>query len=127
MKRRNFLAVAATGAFVLTIPALSSCFPEIEYDASIAEPHALSHIWDTESIQIIGERYRQQFPKENTERSLVRSLLQDVDTDKASPVENMQQKVTEDYESKEIVMIDGWLLSLTEARQCALFSLLQTK
>jgi len=45
----------------------------------------------------------------------------------ASPVENMQQKVTEDYESKEIVMIDGWLLSVTEARQCALFSLLQTK
>ena len=35
-------------------------------------------------------------------------------------------QITDDYNKGNTVMIDGWILSRIEARQCALFSLIQT-
>ena len=40
--------------------------------------------------------------------------------------EKMQQKVRADFENGETLVIQGWVLSQTEARQCALYSLTQS-
>lgn len=109
--------------------ALPSCeyFGPLEYDPIIAEPRALSLIWDTENIISIGEKFREQFPKEVSERKLVKFILSDMSLEKQTPEKSILQKIEQDYISPNIVMIDGWLLSITEARQCALFSLMQPK
>ena len=127
MKRRNFLAVTATGTLSLAIPTFYNCSGNIEYDPSLAEPQSLSHIWDTETIQSIGEQYRRQFPGEATEQSLAKLLLKEVAPGNAPIQEKMEHKITRDYESGKIVTVSGWLLAATEARQCALFSILQPK
>ena len=40
---------------------------------------------------------------------------------------SLERRIKEDYETGNIVTIEGWILSATEGRQCALFSLIQTK
>jgi len=35
----------------------------------------------------------------------------------------LDQKVKQDFETGNTVLVKGWVLSVTEARQCALFSL----
>jgi len=35
----------------------------------------------------------------------------------------LDQKIKEDFEKGDVVTVKGWILSVTEARQCALFAL----
>ena len=69
----------------------------------------------------LGLAYRQ-ISGENSPDSLVGLL----DLEHIGPLSNRQkqleEKIGEDFKQDQIIMIDGWLLSITEARQCALFS-----
>lgn len=127
MKRRQFILWSGLGISALAIPTWYFKFYTPEYDQLLTEPELLSHIWDGTTIGEIGEAYRKKFPNENGERKLV-NLLSDYDSTKESTktIEILRQQITEDYHQNNTVMIDGWVLSKTEARQCALFSLTQT-
>lgn len=119
MNRRIFLSKSAAGLVVISWP-LSACNTGPNYDpAMVAEPLDLSKIWDTETIIKIGNLYREQYPKEN-ERSLVKKIAE------RSP-ESIGERIQEDFQSGRTIMLDGWTLSMTEARQCALFSIKESK
>jgi hypothetical protein len=126
MKRRTFIALSTTAFATLTIPACNN-FGPLEYDPMIAEPEALSLIWDNENIIKIGEMFREHFPKEVGERKLVKLISNGLSLDKSSPGKSLLLQIGQEYTTGRIVMLDGWLLSITEARQCALFSLIQPK
>jgi hypothetical protein len=124
MKRRDFILLATTGIAAVAIPYYY--LRDVEYDGSLAEPKQLSMIWDTETITKIGDNYRLQVPDEKSERTLVKLLSEDISSD-AAIGKSMEQKIKKDFETGNTVMIDGWILSVTEARQCALFSTTKTK
>jgi len=126
MKRRNFiyLTTAATAGIALPVWYFQSGNPE--YNELIAEPEFLSHIWDTHSIQEIGEKYRQQNAHENSERKLVNVLSND-NSSIDSTTKLLRKQIQKDFKAGRTVIIDGWILSVTEARQCALFSLTNPK
>ena len=126
MKRRTFVALSSTALAAMALPACTN-FGPLEYDPMIAEPGALSRIWDNENIIKIGEMFQEKYPDEISERKLVKLILNGLSLDKNAPHKSLQQQIGLDYTSGNIVMLDGWLLSVTEARQCALFSLLQPK
>ena len=86
----------------------------------------LSYIWDTATIRDIGENYRKQFSDEDSERKLVNFLSDYASTESTTTIEMLRQQIANDYSQGNIVLVDGWVLSRTEARQCALFSLKQT-
>ncbi|MEO8404889.1 MAG: hypothetical protein ABI480_09845 [Chitinophagaceae bacterium] len=44
-------------------------------------------------------------------------------TDDSSVKELLEKKVHTDFATNNLVVANGWILSVTEARQCALFSL----
>jgi hypothetical protein len=116
MKRRNFIfsAVAAIGAVSASAYYF---FGGAEYDPELSEPQFLSLIWEAETIRNIGSQYRTDFPSEENERSLLKLLG-------TTPTEGM---ITSDFKNRKIVVIDGWILSVTEARQCALASAKQSR
>lgn len=120
MNRRNFILLSATGISTLN---LSGCFlGELKYDESLNKPQLLSKIWDANDITAIGKRYCRLFPDEKNKRKLVKLLsLQH------STVKSLEKIIIKDYQEGNTVMLEGWILSKTEARQCALFSLAQTK
>ena len=122
MERRSFL-VSIAGVSVLTISgAVYYRSRPIKYDMLIVEPQLLSHIWDTETITSVGNSYISQTPKENSENELVKALIENISGSPEEMVNSLNEKITSDFENGDIVMIDGWILSRTEARQCGLLS-----
>ncbi len=116
MKRRNFLLIGAAGVAAVSIPTYNYYFGDVTYDPLLAQPPSLSLIWETHEIQAIGKKYIQQTPDERRVRTLV-NLLSDGST--------LQNLSIEDFKSGRTVLVDGWILSETEARQCALASTLE--
>ena len=59
-------------------------------------------------------------PQEGSAAAL-RAAISDGARGEARP--SVAQQVRNDFAAGRIVLVDGWVLSATEARQCALFSL----
>lgn len=117
MKRRDFILSAAAGVGLVSYSAYYF-LSDIEYDPVIAQPQSLSLIWNNEKIRAIGNEYREKTPDESGERALVKLL-----NTGSSP----DERVATDFQTGNTVVVDGWILSLTEARQCALASTIESK
>jgi hypothetical protein len=127
MKRRQFILWSGLGISAIAIPTWYYKFYTPKYDQLLTEPELLSHIWDGTTIGDIGETYRKKFTNENSERKLVKLLSDNASTEESTKtIEMLRQQIADDYSQENTVMVDGWILSRTEARQCALFSLTQT-
>lgn len=127
MKRRNFII----GAVGITAISISGTYfyisRDIDYDPLLAEPQSLFLIWDNETISTIGKQYTGQITDENTEQALAKKLVADMTGSGDALIQNLEKKIKLDFEEDNIVLVDGWMLSKTEVRQCALFSTLQPK
>ncbi|MDC6350982.1 hypothetical protein PP178_05415 [Zeaxanthinibacter sp. PT1] len=123
MDRRKALLVGAAGVAALTVPTWFY-FKGSSYDPSLGRATVLCRIWeDGPEIQQIGKCYRELYPDEDRKRKLLKLLTGDKPEDEKALALAMEQQVQEDYRENRIVLIDGWMLSVTEARQCALFSI----
>ena len=127
MNRRSFVLLGATGVAAISIPGACSYFGNVEYDPMLAQPQSLSLIWNTEAVKTIGNKYRSLVPDEKNVGSLVNLLMKDLSDDKAGLAESLEEKIKTDFDAGNIVLVDGWVLSVSEARQCALFSQSKTK
>ena len=119
MKRRNFLGIITAGVVILGMISWFFVIKKQKPDSNAFGPDVLSNICSREKIIEIGKKYRQ-ISSENDENSLNQLLA----LDQQQPTkEFFEERVRQDFENNDTVLIDGWLLSVTEARQCALFSL----
>jgi len=112
MERRRFIyyLAAATAATTATATAFTAC--RHRYGA-LDQPDFLSHLCDAGTLRNIGTAYRKQTPSEAREKKLIGLLGKG-----PSP-----ETIKNDFTTGNIVIVNGWVLSLTEARQCALYSL----
>ncbi len=127
MERRTFLWLSAAGLMVPFV----NCTGEPAASDALAQPLSLSYINDAATISQLGESYRKLVSNEAKAGKLVRLLLANADGHLVSQEDSVQlqnflaQKIQNDYKTEKTVIVDGWILSVTEARQCALFSLTQ--
>jgi hypothetical protein len=124
MKRRKFIFLTAAGFAVISLPACNYLIRD-KIDNPLADPKSLSHIWDEENILNIGNKYRSLFSDESDEQSLTK-LLQGEFTIEEEVIEGLKLKIKNDFQTSNTIMIDGWILSQTETRQCALYSILNS-
>ena len=119
--------MGALGIAAVGIPSSYYFLSEIEYDPLTATPTSLSLIWDDATIVDIGRKYLSQVPSESGTRTLVGLL--EIEGQKAGDELQllMEAKIKDDFDGARTVLVDGWILSATEARQCALYSMKQTK
>ena|SRR5579872_7268719 len=125
MERRRFIAylaktaAGATAAATVTGAAgIATTFTACQSRhhpaiSRLALPDFLLQVSDTATIRAIGDTYRKQTPAESQPNQLT-ALLEN----RADP-----QSIRQQYAHGNTVTIKGWVLSLTEARQCALYSL----
>jgi hypothetical protein len=75
-------------------------------------------------LRRLGDVYRAQVPQERT-RAALRRLLRLNDLHRSLPWAEspLARKVLDEFVSGDTIIVDGWVLSVTEARACALFSL----
>lgn len=117
------VAAAGAGASLLLRSHPAVAIPPLQ------RPWFLAHLFDRNALRALGLAYRTANPAEDSESELTRLL-------RASPgmpddslagedvlSRQLQTDVVDDFSAGHITVVDGWLLSATEARQCALFSL----
>lgn len=102
MKRRTFILTSVAAAGVVLLP-LTSCQPA----SGASMPEMLSALTEKRTLREIGRAYLEQYP---TEKNQLKDLLKNGD-------------VQNDFIKGNIVVVKGWVLAVTEARQCALLTL----
>ena len=125
MERKVFLNLAAWASSARTKPC-----PENQKQGlcdKIARLEFLSHSFDQETARDIGLAYLQREPGNPDPNQLTDMLLENSPICRSSDADSIrcffQQKTWQDFEMGRITIVHGWLLALTEARQCALFAL----
>jgi hypothetical protein len=120
-----FLKHSAVLSAAMIISWLESCVSDKE--STIPPPDFLSHTIDRETMVTIGRAYRQKFPGENDRDKIAALLMQNHPAkDKAGKTdlqEYFEKQIEAEFASDQVVVIAGWILARTEARQCALFSI----
>lgn len=123
MERRRFLGLIGSA----TVAALSvACGAGSDVgSAALARPDLLDAL-GAERVRALGTRYRELTPAESDAAALEDAIRRSMplsarlSSGGESPVARL---VHADFADGRTVVVDGWILSATEARQCALFSL----
>lgn len=121
MKRRKFLLLSILGLFISLV---SIWYYKFKY-VSIKElsmPSELSEICNRKTLIKIGTSYRK-LTDENNKEYLEQLLRKDAEIHNTDLKIGLRTKVTDDFSTGKTILIDGWLISITEARQCALLSI----
>ena len=121
MDRRTFLQ--RTSAGIAASLATAACGTNGDDDfAGLTRP-ALVEMLGAERTREIGTQYRAAFPKESTTAALRAA----VSSSRHHPFpwrhQSVDDQVRDDFAAGRIVVVGGWVLSETEARQAALYSL----
>jgi|SRR5687767_258409 len=129
MKRKDFLQLSAFTAAAISVPLLHACNAPVSENA-MAHPVFLSRLFDEETIRDVGKAYLQKTPAENDDTKLIQllagnSAIADSSEEKAIH-QYLEEKIEQDFEKGNTIMVKGWVLAVTEARQCALFSLINS-
>ena len=122
LDRRRFLQLSALG--IAATMANSVCAPtDARVDASADHPQLLAML-GPERVRQLGTRYRASTPAENSVEALRAALASGhglrIPFVRSGSFEN---QIHDDFAAGRTVVVDGWVLSVTEARQAALFSL----
>jgi len=124
LDRRNFLKLGASAAIGLVS---SACYGEHAEADALDRPNLLEML-GSDRVRSLGTRYLATVPGENSAQALRAAIAER----RSSPLHvawartSVEDAVREDFADGRTVIIDGWVLSLTEARQCALFALAST-
>lgn len=128
MNRRQFIQSSYFFASILAFSSLT-CNKANKKDELLRKPEMLSEICSEEVIREIGLQYRRQSnigKDENVLKNRIlmtligRKLLTDFSTSDLNKM--VLKKVQKDFEDGNYKIINGWIISETEAMQCALFS-----
>lgn len=131
MKRRSFIIASLLSLAGISGLSLFWWNRKTDQTKILATPKLLSELCDEDTILTLGRAYLKIKPEESNEHTLVNDLLEGKfykiisEKQKTSIIESeMEKKIVHDFDTNNIVMLQGWVLSVTEARQCALFSIL---
>jgi hypothetical protein len=122
MNRKKFILLSGGMLTAFAIPVVYHFFGKIKYPGSMAHPNSLTPILDNMELRELGRSYRRQVPDESGERDLSDLLLEDLPEDQSEQNAAVAALVKKDFDEGNTIEVDGWILSRTEARQCALFS-----
>lgn len=132
MKRKAFIISASAAA--IGLPSAYYFFKNKwnQYPI-IAIPEMLSNFCGEDVLHEIGAGYLSKHPAEADKKKLKEILLTNSngavikESDDTEVAALLGKKVQLDFELAKTIIIKGWILSVTEARQCAVFSLTRKK
>lgn len=130
MDRRHFITRAAAGALALGLPGAAWQTGPSANLQTLARPALLDMLGDRR-VRDLGMHYREMYPMEYDADILSSDILgaailgSDMPalTDAPTLHTHLKTTIRSDFAAGRTVLLRGWVLSVTEARQCALFSL----
>lgn len=123
MQRRHFITMAAVGAAGLAWPSTGRLVARTPVHA-VPAPRLLAMFGDESVARHLGLGYRHLVPAENDARVLAEAILPEPHRARPDALEEwLAGQVRRDFDAGRTVTVHGWILAVTEARQCALYSL----
>jgi hypothetical protein len=122
LDRRRFLQVTAAG--MVAGVTSSACSRGDREDAQALAQPALLEMLGPERAREIGKQYLAAVPRENSAAALSAAISNS--EHRTFPwigSHSIEDRIRDDFAAGRTVVVGGWVLSQTEARQCALYSL----
>ena len=121
LDRRRFLQLSALG--IVATVADSACASSDRADTPPDRPQLLAML-GPERVRQLGAHYRASTPNENSADAL-RAALSSGHRLRIPFIKSasLDDRIRDDFAAGRTVVVDGWVLAVTEARQAALFSL----
>jgi hypothetical protein len=122
LDRRRFLQVSALG-IVAAVADAAYASADAGVGASDDRPLLLAML-GPERVRQLGSHYRASTPRENSAEAL-RAALSSGRAPRIPFIKSEPHgdQIRDDFAAGRTVLVDGWVLAVTEARQAALFSL----
>ena len=121
LDRRRFLQLSALG--VVSSFADIACDRDERGIASAPDRPQLLSVLGPDRVREIGSHYRAATPTENTAEALRTAISKSRGLRVPFLGNDSDDQIQDDFEKGRTVVVAGWVLSVTEARQAALFSL----
>lgn len=124
MKRRTFLAsTAAAGGGIGLGLLVNGCVRREAIDTLIVE--TAEQLRYEPGARLLGQAYLDQAPEEKDRDQLIARIIGSLPSLPADATGDdvtrlLLDQIRRDFEQDQAVRVDGWLLSVTEARLCAL-------
>jgi hypothetical protein len=119
VKRRNFLLLTTAGAIATVTP---FCKTPRSTPTPLNTPDLLAAICDSPTIRKMGTDYRTTTTNESREDQLTDLLTTGLNQNK-DQTQQLNTKIKADFAAGRTVTLEGYVISITEARQCALYSI----
>jgi hypothetical protein len=122
--RRAFLQ--GTLRTVTAIAVVGGCSNDRPYSDTVLSQPALLPVLGAARVREIGQAYRRTTPAESAAPALRAAITRGAQTLRElpwSPHPSLDALIASDFEEDRVVFPAGWMLSVTEARQCALFTM----
>ncbi len=129
MKRKTFIKTIAALVSGTIVPLYIFRKKFGQFYQPLKYPESLVQLFDKKAITGLGVSYRSKHSSENDVSRLRQLLLADSEgkiydeEEKIALGEMLKKETKNDFETGKTAIVNGWVLSITEARQCALFSL----
>lgn len=122
--RRQFLQQLMAASTIASLTA-TACAGDDALDAAAVAQPALLGMLGADRVRELGARYRQITPAENSAGALLAAISSGRRQGSTLPWirPTIAQSIRDDFANGRTVLVNGWVLAATEARQCALFSL----
>jgi hypothetical protein len=124
MERRDFVRASLSLAGATLVAGGGAACGGSAFPPGGVDLPALLTAMGRERIVRIGRAYLASFPTEGTPERLRAAIQKDLAPWPWSSTMRVSDRVTDDFTQMRTVLADGWMLSVTEARQCALYTLL---
>ena len=128
MKRRQFIQIAAMGVAAAALPTAASSKAGPPTFHALASPRLLELLGSSDAVRGIGLAYRERYPSERSVDALARRILPgSLFSSHRSRTEirrRLDEQIRDDFDRGRTVRLNGWMLSRTEGREAALYSLL---
>ena len=120
LNRRRFLQLTSAGI----LASLTGTACARDYDPNAPTEPALVEMLGAARVRQIGTQYRSDFPQESTAAALREAISNSRRRGFARRYRRpIEDQIRRDFATGRVVVVGGWVLALTEARQCALYSL----
>ena len=120
MERRRFINISSASIVLLSTGAFA-LNNNVKHQL-ILETESLGSIWNHSTIVRVGQLYRDQYPNENYSKSLLGTIPEHlINSEELSKC--FKKKIIDEHKNNDTLLIDGWLISKTEGRKCALISI----
>lgn len=133
MKRRSFIVALIVSLLGSSVFFFIRWFQSSNKSRGLAQPRFLSMLCDQSTIRMLGRAYLELKPTEINGDVLLNGLLPGKShkiflktQDLFMAESQIEKKIKQDFDNDNIVVVQGWVLSITEARQCAIFSMINS-